>query len=106
MKNIIERLSALLKERKNADPSSSYVASLYAKGNEKIIEKIAEETDELITEITEDPEKNKVIHEAADLWFHSMILLSLRNANSSDILKELESRFGISGHEEKKSRKS
>lgn len=57
MKNIVERLSALLKERKNADPSSSYVASLYAKGNEKIIEKIAEETDELIAEITEDPEK-------------------------------------------------
>ena len=106
MKNIVERLSALLKERKNADPSSSYVASLYAQGNEKIIEKIAEETDELIAEITEDPEKNKVIHEAADLWFHSMILLSLRDANSSDILKELESRFGISGHEEKKSRKS
>ena len=53
MKNIVERLSALLKERKNADPSSSYVASLYAKGNEKIIEKIAEETDELIAEITE-----------------------------------------------------
>ena len=52
MKNIVERLSALLKERKNADPSSSYVASLYAKGNEKIIEKIAEETDELIAEIT------------------------------------------------------
>ena len=66
MKNIVERLSVLLKERKNADPSSSYVASLYAKGNEKIIEKIAEETDELIAEITEDLEKNKVIHEAAD----------------------------------------
>ena len=76
MKNIVERLSALLKERKNADPSSSYVASLYAQGNEKIIEKIAEETDELIAEITEDPEKNKVIHEAADLWFHVMVLLT------------------------------
>ena len=76
MKNIVERLSALLKERKNADPSSSYVASLYAKGNEKIIEKIAEETDELIAEITEDLEKNKVIHEAADLWFHVMVLLT------------------------------
>ena len=76
MKNIVERLTALLKERKNADPSSSYVASLYAKGNEKIIEKIAEETNELIAEITEDPEKNKVIHEAADLWFHVMVLLT------------------------------
>ena len=63
MKNIVERLSVLLKERKNADPSSSYVASLYAKGNKKIVQKIVEETDELIAEITEDLEKNKVIHE-------------------------------------------
>ena len=96
MKNIVERLSALLKERKNADPSSSYVASLYAKGNKKIIEKIAEETDELIAEITEDPEKNKVIHEAADLWFH---------VDPTEVLKELEGREGLSGIEEKKGRK-
>ena len=104
MKNIVERLSALLKERKNADPSSSYVASLYAQGNEKIIEKIAEETDELITEITEDPEKNKVIHEAADLWFHNLVSLTLNDIQVSDILEELNRRFGVSGLEEKKSR--
>ena len=104
MKNIVERLSALLKERKNADPSSSYVASLYAQGNEKIIEKIAEETDELIAEITEDPEKNKVIHEAADLWFHNLVSLTLNDIQVSDILEELNRRFGVSGLEEKKSR--
>ena len=105
MKNIVERLSALLKERKNADPSSSYVASLYAKGNEKIIEKIAEETDELIAEITEDLEKNKVIHEAADLWFHVMVLLTNNEIDPTEVLKELESREGLSGIEEKKGRK-
>ena len=105
MKNIVERLSALLKERKNADPSSSYVASLYAKGNEKIIEKIAEETDELIAEITEDLEKNKVIHEAADLWFHVMVLLTNNGIDPREVLKELESREGLSGIEEKKGRK-
>ena len=105
MKNIVERLSALLKERKNADPSSSYVASLYAKGNEKIIEKIAEETDELIAEITEDPEKNKVIHEAADLWFHVMVLLTNNGIAPTEVLKELESREGLSGIEEKRVRK-
>ena len=105
MKNIVERLSALLKERKNADPSSSYVASLYAKGNEKIIEKIAEETDELIAEITEDLEKNKVIHEAADLWFHVMVLLANNGIDPTEVLKELESREGLSGIEEKKGRK-
>ena len=105
MKNVIERLSALLKERKNADPSSSYVASLYAKGNEKIIEKIAEETDELIAEITEDLEKNKVIHEAADLWFHVMVLLMNNGIDPTEVLKELESREGFSGIEENKGRK-
>ena len=88
MKNIIERLSVLLKERKNADPSSSYVANLYAKGNEKIIQKVVEETDELIAEITEDLEKNKVIHEAADLWFHVMVLLTNNGIDPSEILKE------------------
>ena len=105
MKNIVERLSDLLKERKNADPSSSYVASLYAKGNEKIIEKIAEETDELIAEITEDLEKNKVIHEAADLWFHVMVLLTNNEIDPTEVLKELENREGLSGIEEKKGRK-
>tara|TARA_X000001036_G_scaffold117359_1_gene110792 strand:- start:15 stop:335 length:321 start_codon:yes stop_codon:yes gene_type:complete len=105
MKNIIERLSVLLKERKNADPSSSYVANLYAKGNEKIIQKVAEETDELIAEITEDIEKNKVIHEAADLWFHVMVLLTNNEIDPTEVLKELESREGLSGIEEKKGRK-
>ena len=105
MKNIIERLSALLKERKNADPSSSYVASLYAKGNEKIVQKIAEETDELIAEITEDLEKNKVIHEAADLWFHVMEILTNNGIDPTEVLKELENREGLSGIEEKKRRK-
>ena len=105
MKNIIERLSVLLKERKNADPSSSYVANLYAKGNEKIIQKVVEETDELIAEITEDIEKNMVIHEAADLWFHVMVLLTNNEIDPTEVLKELESREGLSGIEEKKGRK-
>ena len=105
MKNIIERLSALLKERENADPTSSYVASLYAKGNEKIIEKIAEETDELIAEITKDLKKNKVIEDAADLWFVVMVLLTNNGIDPTEVLKELESREGLSGMEEKKERK-
>lgn len=105
MKNIIERLSILLKERKNADPSSSYVASLYAKGNKKIIEKITEETDELIAEISEDLEKNSVIHEAADLWFHVMVLLENNEINPLEILEVLEKREGLSGIKEKEGRK-
>ena len=67
--------------------------------------KIAEETDELIAEITEDPEKNKVIHEAADLWFHVMVLLTNNGIDPTEVLKELESREGLSGIEEKRGRK-
>tara|TARA_B100001057_G_scaffold60761_1_gene53978 strand:+ start:1465 stop:1785 length:321 start_codon:yes stop_codon:yes gene_type:complete len=105
MKNIIERLSELLQERKNADPSSSYVASLYSKGNGKIIEKISEETEELIAEINDSIERKKVIHEAADLWFHVMVLLTNNGIDPSEVLKELEHREGLSGIEEKKERK-
>ena len=105
MKNIIERLSELLQERKNADPSSSYVASLYSKGNGKIIEKISEETEELIAEINDSIERKKVIHEAADLWFHVMVLLTHNGIDPSEVLKELEQREGLSGIEEKKERK-
>lgn len=105
MKNIIERLSELLQERKNADPSSSYVASLYSKGNGKIIEKISEETEELIAEINDSIERKKVIHEAADLWFHVMVLLTNNGIDPTEVLKELESREGLSGIEEKKGRK-
>ena len=105
MKNIVERLSVLLKERKNADPSSSYVAGVYAKGSETIIYKVAEETAALMEDMSEGLEKNKVIHEAADLWFHVMVLLTNNGIDPTEVLKELESREGLSGIEEKKGRK-
>ena len=105
MKNVLEELDKIISERKDLDPQKSYVASILKKGTLGASEKTREEFEELINACINES-KSRVISEAADLWFHSMILLSLRNANSSDILKELESRFGISGHEEKKSRKS
>ena len=105
MKNVLEELDKIISERKGVDPQKSYVASILKKGTLGASEKTREEFEELINACINES-KSRVISEAADLWFHSMILLSLRNANSIDILKELESRFGISGHEEKKSRKS
>ena len=104
MKNVLEELDKIISERKAR--SSRIICCLYSKkGTLGASEKTREEFEELINACINES-KSRVISEAADLWFHSMILLSLRNANSSDILKELESRFGISGHEEKKSRKS
>ena len=80
--------------------------SLLDDGTKKINEKIFEETLELIEASLEDNEakKKKVIHEMADLWFHTMVLLENEGLELEDVLSELETRFGTSGHEEKSSR--
>jgi phosphoribosyl-ATP pyrophosphohydrolase len=106
---IIDELSAVLEQRKNESPQNSYVASLYAAGTNKILEKIGEEATEVIIaakDAAADPSKRaEVVKEIADLWFHSMVLLADQGLSAQDVLNELAERFGISGHEEKASRK-
>jgi phosphoribosyl-ATP pyrophosphohydrolase len=100
----IERLEAVIKARKGADPSSSYVASLFAKGTAKIAQKVGEEaTETIIAALHEGPEK--LTSEAADLLFHLSILLADAGLGLDDVLRELERREGVSGIEEKASRK-
>ena len=82
----------------------SYVSQLYKKGNEAIHLKILEEANEYVDAIR-NFDREHVIHEAADLWFHILVSLTLNEISSDDILKELEGRFGLSGLEEKKLRK-
>ena len=105
---IIEDLSRTIEMRLKAAPEESYVATLNAKGTNEIIEKLSEETTEAILaakDFDESPESiNHIIHEIADLWFHSLVALSMKNLSSDDILIELEKRFGISGHKEKNNR--
>ena len=101
---ILEQLDVVLKDRKNKDSGKSYVASLYDKGNEHINNKILEECNEYI-ESTANNDRKHMIHEATDLWFHTLVSLSLNDISSSDILKELERRFGLSGIDEKRLRK-
>lgn len=107
MSDLINQLSKVLEERKSADPESSYVASLYKGGLNKILEKVGEEATELIL-AAKDAEKsgdNKaLVHETADLWFHSLVLLSHLNETPESLLAELEKRFGTSGLTEKASR--
>ena len=105
MNNVLNRLVEILKDRKTASPKDSYVSRLYDAGNTKIIEKIKEECQELIEEITEDIDKEKVLHEAADLWFHVMVLLENNEINPLEILEVLEKREGLSGIKEKEGRK-
>jgi len=100
--NILKELAAILEARKSEASDTSYVASLYAKPD-KMLEKIGEEAVEtIIAAKNGDPEQ--IIHETADLWFHSMVMLAQHGLSPDDILNELADRFGVSGHEEKSSR--
>jgi len=103
MENILQQLSKVLEERKNADPDSSYVAKLYSKGLDDILKKIGEEATETVM-AAKDGDAEKIIYETADLWFHCMVLLSNQGLSADDVLNELARRFGLSGIEEKASR--
>jgi phosphoribosyl-ATP pyrophosphohydrolase len=103
MSDILQQLSEVLETRKSADPDSSYVASLYAKGLDKILKKVGEEAAEtIIAAKNGDPEQ--VIYETADLWFHTLVMLSQLGLDHRAVLAELERRFGLSGLEEKANR--
>ncbi|RMH32744.1 MAG: phosphoribosyl-ATP diphosphatase [Gammaproteobacteria bacterium] len=100
---ILKELAKVLEARKNESPEASYVASLYAKPD-KMLEKIGEEAVETIIAAKND-DREQIIYETADLWFHSMVMLAQKGLSPDDILAELARRFGVSGHEEKASRK-
>lgn len=100
---VLTELYSIIKERKKAAPDKSYVASLYAKGLPKILEKIGEESAELM-EAAREKGKSDVVYEFCDLLFHSMVLLSNEGIEMDETYRELARRFGISGIEEKGSR--
>lgn len=101
--SILAELEMVLNERKKASGSDSYVASLYDKGLDTILKKVGEEaTETVIAGKSED--KQQIIYEMADLWFHCLVLLSQQELSHQDVLNELARRFGLSGLDEKKSR--
>jgi len=104
MNDILNNLTKILEERKSSsDASSSYVANLHEKGLNKILEKIGEESTETIIAAKEG-DKVEIVKETADLWFHTLVMLSHLDLSADDVLAELENRFGLSGIEEKASR--
>ena len=105
MDSILNKLEKILEERKSASSDKSYVSSLYNKGTSSILEKIIEESEEVINAVNEEGRK-EVIHEVADLWFHLLVLLRHENIQIEEIESELARRFGVSGHDEKASRKN
>lgn len=101
---VLAELFKTIEQRKKAAPGKSYVASLYAKGIDKILEKVKEESAELV-DAAKGSEKGEIIHETADLLFHTFILLGQKDISLQEILNELKRRASISGIEEKASRK-
>jgi phosphoribosyl-ATP pyrophosphohydrolase/phosphoribosyl-AMP cyclohydrolase len=101
--NFVDKLYHTLLERKMANPKSSYVASLYHKGENSILKKVAEEAAEFCFAVKDD-DKKEIIYEAADLAFHTLVALAYKNIHPEAILEELKRREGVSGIEEKKKR--
>ncbi len=100
---VLAELEKVLLARKGADPETSYVASLYA-DPARMLKKLGEEATELVIAAAEG-KRQAIVHEAADLWFHTLVVLAHHGLSAQDVLAELARRFGVSGHEEKRRRK-
>ena len=110
MSDVLTKLAGVLEQRKTADADDSYVASLFAKGLNKILEKVGEEANEAILAAKDyqgtERTKDQLIQETADLWFHTLVMLSYLDLQPEQVLEELEKRFNISGIAEKASRQN
>jgi phosphoribosyl-ATP pyrophosphohydrolase len=103
MSDVLQQLAQVLEQRKQAEPDSSYVAKLYAKGLDAILKKIGEEATETVM-AAKDGDPEKIVYETADLWFHCLVLLAHQGLSPVHVLQELERRFGLSGLDEKAQR--
>lgn len=103
MSDVLTRLSEEIDSRKAADSQSSYTASLFERGEDTILKKVGEEAVEFLLAAKSDDSAH-LVAEAADVWFHMLVLMSSKGLAASDILAELERREGVSGHTEKASR--
>lgn len=109
MSDTLAMLTEVLEARKAESPEASYVASLHHKGLDAILKKIGEEATETVIAAkgtAAGEAREAVVRETADLWFHSLVMLSHLDLSAADVLKELERRFGTSGHVEKASRQT
>lgn len=103
MSDILDRLAETLEDRKTADPSASYTAKLYSKGLDGILKKIGEEATETVV-AAKNGDKQQIVYETADLWFHCLVMLAHQGLHPRDVLNELARREGLSGLAEKAGR--
>ena len=102
--SVLKQLCAILEARKQAEPASSYVAGLYAKGLDAILKKVAEEAGETLI-AAKNGNAQALTHELADLWFHTLVLMAQQNLPLDAVTDELARRFGTSGLQEKATRR-
>jgi len=103
MQEILERLADTIESRKGGDADASYIARLFARGEDAVLKKIGEEATEVVM-AGKDGERLRIVGETADLWFHTMVMLAYFGLRPSDVLMELRRREGISGIDEKAAR--
>jgi phosphoribosyl-ATP pyrophosphohydrolase len=101
---VLNRLQTLIKTRKNSSEEESYTSGLFQKGQDHILKKLGEESYEVVM-ASKDNDREHIIRELADLWFHSLVVMAYHNVSIGDVALELERREGVSGLEEKASRK-
>ena len=108
MDDVLQQLTAVLAARKQAgETEKSYVAGLHAKGLDQILKKVAEECGETLMaakDVQHGADRTKLVYETADLWFHTLVMLSHLGLSAQDVLAELARRFDLSGLDEKASR--
>jgi phosphoribosyl-ATP pyrophosphohydrolase len=100
---VLNDVSATIASRRDAEPQGSYVGSLFRSGDDAILKKIGEEATETVM-AGKDGDPHRIVHEVADLWFHTLILLARHGLSHDDVLAELKRRQGVSGLAEKASR--
>jgi phosphoribosyl-ATP pyrophosphohydrolase len=103
--DVLDRVAATIAARRGADPSTSYVAALFAKGDDAILKKIGEEATEAVM-AAKDGDRLRIAAEIADLWFHCLVLLACHGLGPADVRAELERREGTSGVAEKAARRT
>ncbi len=101
--DVLERLAEVVESRRGADPDKSYVARLFAKGDDAILKKVGEEATEVVM-AAKDGARERIVGEMADLWFHCLVALAYYDLRPADVLAELNRREGLSGLDEKAAR--
>lgn len=104
MSETLERIAQVVRSRREEDPERSYVASLFARGDEAMLKKLGEEAIETVL-AARDGDRDALVRETADLWFHSLVLLVRHDLSPADVLAELKRREGMSGLAEKRARR-